>query len=94
MKRLNELEKLELKRALYLNGSCFFRADSLNNNEIINPIFQAIDKGVYNQANQRIRPRQHKKPKIEVYLNKHKFGLFNQLKQGNKIVLGVGGVAV
>lgn len=45
---LTELQKLELKRALEIQGGYVLSDDSLTG-EVINPEFQAIDKGMTKQ---------------------------------------------
>ena len=76
MNELDELDKLEKKRALYIQGNYMLSDDSLNN-EVINPEFQAIDKGLYERTT---KQRERENPAE----NK----LIQQLQSGNKISLG------
>lgn len=75
--KMDKLQATELKRELFQNGKVYFSHNQRG--DVINPVFQAIDKGEYN-------PR----PEPERGLNHYENALLTQLKQGVKVRLGVG----
>ena len=72
---MEELRRIEKKRALYIQGNYELSLDSLNS-EVINPEFIAIDRDLYVR---RIRRE---------YLTTREQGLLTELKAGQKIRMG------
>jgi len=62
--KLNNLDRIEQKRALYIQGAYFLMQDSLKN-EVINPLFQAIDNGLYHRLQN--KPRTHSNRRTQHY---------------------------
>ena len=77
------LKDLETKKTLYSNSGFMLQSDSLTG-ETINPEFQSIDRGLYQRIEQyKSRNKPRDSPRVEQRIK--------ALKQGHKIVLGVGG---
>lgn len=74
---MNELNKLELKRALEMQRGYLLSQDSLNK-DVINPEFQGID------LNYQERFFNHNRPSMRA---KHENNLVKQFYEGNKIIL-------
>jgi len=73
---MNNLKKLELKRALWLQGGFLLSQDSLTG-EVLNPEFEAIDR----EFNKRFKANRSGAETSEDRA-------LNQLRAGNKIKLG------
>ena len=71
-----EQEKLEQKRALWIEGSFMLSVDSLTG-EIINPDFEAIESDLFQEVIQGVGEEQRQET-----------ALINELLNGKKITLG------
>lgn len=76
---MRELEKLELKKKLYIKGEYSLIVDSLNE-EVICAEFQSVDNGLFYRLQGEIQQQISKSDE-----------LLEKFQNGNKINLGIGG---